>query len=98
MDYTSSPESNQQPNQHDYDQLDFTYTHLDDFDSWAAAPTDDGSGGGKGNGKGKKGEPPGQSVREWGKSISKDGKGRPDLFERDLGNGDKLFTHVLWAD
>ena len=46
----------------------------------------------------KKGEPPGQEIRQWGKAISTDGKGRPDLFEFDLGNGDRLFTHVLWAN
>ena len=100
MDYTGSPEGNEHPNQHDYDQLYVIYTHLDDFDSWAPAPTDDGSGGGNGNGngKGKKGDPPGQGASDWGKCISKDGKGRCDLFELDLGNGNKLLTNVLWAD
>ena len=51
-----------------------------------------------GNGKGKKGEAPGLVISEWGKAISTDGKGRPDLFEVDLGNGNKVFTHVFWAD
>ena len=101
MDYTSNPAgppTNEHPDQHDYDVLTDKYGHLNGTSS------DDGDGGGKGGGKGKngkndkRGDPPGQSVREWGKSISTDGKGRPDLFERDLGNGDKLFTHVLWAD
>ena len=98
MDYTSSPESNQHPNQHDYDELAAIYDHLDSFDSWAPAPVDDGSGGGKGNGKGKKAEAPGMVISEWGKSISTDAKGRPDLFELDLGGGNKVFTHVFWAD
>ena len=35
---------------------------------------------------------------EWGKCISKDGKGRCDLFKLDLGEGNKLFTHVTWAE
>ena len=96
MDYTSDPNappSNLHPDQHDLDVLIGKYAHLNG--------TDDDDGGKKGNnggGKGKKGEPPGQDVRQWGKAISTDGKGRPDLFEKDLGNGDKLFTHVLWAD
>ena len=96
MDYTSDPNgppSNLHPDQHDLDVLTGKYAHLNG--------TDDDDGGKKGNnggGKGKKGEPPGQDVRQWGKAISTDGKGRPDLFEKDLGNGDKLFTHVLWAD
>jgi len=98
MDYTSDPVGNEHPNQHDYDQLDIIYEHLDDFNTWAPAPADDDGGGKGNNGKGKKGEPPGQSVREWGKCISKDGKGRCDLFELDLSNGKKLVTHVTWAD
>ena len=102
MDYTSSPWSNQHPDQHDYDQLAAIYTHLDGYNSWASAPVDDGSGSvkgnGKGGGKGKKGDPPGQDISQWGKAISTDGKGRPDLFELDLGKGNKVFTHVLWAD
>ena len=98
MDYTSDPNgppSNLDPNQHDYDVLTEKYAHLN------GTSTDGGGkkGGGKGGGnKGKKGEPPGQNVREWGKGISKDGKGRSDLFELDLGKGKTLFTHVIWAD
>lgn len=97
MDYTSDPDgplSNLHPDQHDLDVLTAKYAHLNEV-------KDDDDGGKKGNNggnKGKKGEPPGQDVRQWGKAISTDGKGRPDLFEKDLGNGDKLFTHVLWAD
>ena len=97
MDYTSNPNgppSNLHPDLHDLDVLTGKYAHLNEV-------KDDDDGGKKGNNggkKGKKGEPPGQDVRQWGKAISTDGKGRPDLFEKDLGNGDKLFTHVLWAD
>jgi hypothetical protein len=101
MDYTSSPASNQHPNQHDYDQLGSIYAHLDGFNSWAPAPVDGGSGGGgngKKGGKGKNGEAPGLVISEWGKAVSTDGKGRPDLFELVLGNGNKVFTHVFWAD
>ena len=84
-------------------QLDDIYHNGDSFNSWAPAPVDDGSGGGKGNGggkgkNGKNGEAPGRQISEWGKAISTDGKGRPDLFELDLGNGNKVFTHVFWAD
>ncbi|MDA0769643.1 MAG: hypothetical protein BZY79_01125 [SAR202 cluster bacterium Casp-Chloro-G4] len=98
MDYSSSPGSNQNPNQHDYDMLASMYAHLDAFDSYSAAPIDGGSGEGNGNGRGKKGEAPGLVMSEWGKAISTDGKGRPDLFEVDLGNGNKVLTHVFWAN
>ncbi len=103
MDYTSNPAgppSNLEPDKHDYDQLVDIYHNGDSFNSWAPAPVDDGSGGGKGNGggKGKNGEAPGLVISEWGKAISTDGKGRPDLFQLDLGNGNKVFTHVFWAD
>lgn len=98
MDYTDDPDgtiygqaSNLDPDQHDYDVLTEKYGHLNGIKKG-------GKGGGNGKGKGKKGEPPGQDVKDWGKAIKKDGKGRPNLFEHDLGNGDKLFTHVLWAN
>ena len=95
MDYTNNPESNQHPNDHDYEQLLAIY----------GSDGGDGGGGGKGNnGKGNGGNngkpstPPGADISQWGKAISTDGKGRPDLFELDLGKGNKVFTHVLWAD
>ena len=99
MDYTSDPDGtisgqldNQHPDPHDLDVLTEKYGHLNGIE-------DDGKGGGNDNGKkGKKGDPPGQGASDWGKCISKDGKGRCDLFERDSRNGMKLFTHVLWAD
>ena len=102
MDYTGDPESNQHPDDHDFATLDGIYIYGDGFDSWSLAPAAD-EGGGKGN-KGKNGKnnkngnPPGADIRQWGKAISNDGKGRPDLFELDLGNGNRLFTHVFWAD
>ena len=98
MDYTSDPDgppSNEHPDQHDLDVLTDKYAHLNGTSGGGGGGKGGNNGGGKG---GKKGDPPGQSIREWGKAISTDGKGRPDLFERDLGNGDKLFTHVLWAN
>ncbi len=98
MDYTSSPGSNQHPNAHDFDQLESIYLHLDNFDSMLLAPppVDEGGGGpgnGNGNGRGKKG-----GASEWGRAIGTDPKGRPDTFEQDLPNGDKIITHVTWAD
>ena len=98
MDYTSNPESNQHPNGHDYDQL------LSMYDGGG----DDDGGGGKGGGpppgKGKNGgakpsfAPLSGGNSEWGRAIGQDANGRDNEFELDLGKGNKLITHVLWAN
>src|SRR6266498_1224566 len=44
MDYTSSPESNQHPNQHDYDELEFIYNHVDSTNTAFASTTSSSSG------------------------------------------------------
>ncbi len=92
MDYTNNPGSNQHPNQHDYDQLSEIYGSGGGGDSGPEKGNN-----GKGN-NGKNGQSPGQETSEWGKAISTDGNGRPDMFELDLGGGNKLITHVLWAN
>ena len=103
MDYTNDPDGtisaqldNRHPNEHDYDVLTEKYGHLNEISGGGGGKG--GKGGGNGKGGSKKGDPPGQSVREWGKAISADGKGRSDLFVLDVGNGQRLFTHVIWAD
>ena len=87
MDYTSSPSSNQHPNQHDYNMLEQIYTHLDTTTTLAATAT--GAGGA--------GAAFGGSVSEWGQAIRYDAAGRPSLFVRDLGNDQRVFTFVTWA-
>ena len=101
MDYTNDPDGkllsqldNRHPNLHDYDALASKYGHLNGIDSGDKP----GKGNGKGNNKGKNGEAPGQEISQWGKAIGTDGKGRPNLFELDLGKGEKVLTHVFWAD
>lgn len=86
MDYTSSPESNQHPNAHDYEMLETIYAHLDSTTSVgplaaATAPELDA-----------------EDPKNWGREIKKSADGRVSLFENDLGGGRKLFTHVFWAD
>ena len=90
MDYTGNPltEADLNPNTHDYDQLVSMY-----------GGGDDEKDGGPPPGKGKPNFAPlsgGNS--EWGKAIGTDGNGRPNEFERDLGKGNKVITHVLWAN
>ncbi len=90
MDYTSDPDgplSNEHPNAHDYEQLELMYAHLDSSTTLSAAVPG-------GNGQDVDWDNP----KGWGKALQKDGKGRYSHFERDLGNGHKVFTFVLWAD
>jgi hypothetical protein len=102
MDYTNDPTgtagtngtlNNEHPNAHDYDQLTEIYAHLNSTDGGENKP-------GKGNGKGK---PVGVEANidlndpsSWGKAIKQDAQGKDSLFERDLGNGKVLITHVIW--
>ncbi|MDA1127132.1 MAG: hypothetical protein O2913_00315 [Chloroflexi bacterium] len=85
IDYTSKPEINQYPNDHDYELLKEIYSHFDTGDTGGSGPPE---GGG----------PPGRRNSEWGKAIGSDGEGRPNMFELDLGNGSKELTHVFWAN
>lgn len=93
MDYTNDPSgliygqlSNEFPNQHDYDQLETIYAHLDAINTTGqtVVPT-------------RGFELNTEDQKEWGEKIrtSKDGKG--SLYERRLGNGEKIFTFVIWA-
>lgn len=98
MDYTNDPDGtlysqldNQRPNAHDYDQLGIIYEHLDalatSFGKKSLAPasvSDD--------------DIDTLNPAEWGKVIRSDSKGRPSLYERDLGRGEKMFTFVIWAN
>lgn len=100
MDYTSSPAGNTQPDSHDYDQLALIYDH-------------DESGGGGGGSSGcnprarwcnanaglkaadvlASMETNGPS--NWGRLISEHGP--QEVYEIDLGHGQKIITHVTWT-
>jgi hypothetical protein len=87
MDYTNDPTSNQHPNQHDYDMLDEIYAHLDATStlssSVAASRGQDVDHG---------------DPSTWGKEIRRSADGRSSLHARDLGNGQQVFTFVIWTD
>ncbi len=93
MDYTSDPSTNQRPNAHDYEQLVSIYSqHLDSTNTaTATAPSKSGNSV---NGIGANVDDP----SDWGKAIRKDAKGRDNVFEKDLGKGNKVLTHVFWAE
>jgi hypothetical protein len=86
MDYTNSPESNQHPNLHDYEMLETIYEHLDATTTVAALAA------------AQMPDVDAEDPKNWGKELRKSADGRASLFENDLGNGRKLFTHVFWAD
>ena len=89
MDYTSNPSTNQHPNAHDYEELGIIYSHLDSFSTLLAGTT------GK-NGATLAGES--ENSPEYGTVLRRDGRGRPSLYGRDFGKGEKVFTFVTWAE
>lgn len=101
MDYTDDPDgglggasdtdpSNEHPNQHDYDQIETVYAHLD-------ATTTVGQ-------RLPNSMPPamGQidfdSPGQWGRLVRSSRDGRVQIYELDFGRGHKVVTHVFWAD
>ena len=82
MDYTSWPSGNEHPDQHEYDQLAAIYSHAHASSNLPSATPN--------------GAAIGNSRAEWGKAIDTDAHGRPNVFERDLGSGNRVITHVLW--
>ncbi|MDP3792513.1 MAG: hypothetical protein Q8Q89_02165 [bacterium] len=94
MDYSSDPTLNQYPNQHDYDQLETIYSHLDSTNTVSLASLSKlgqlvRAGIGEANA---------DENEEWGKSIRKSYDKRNSLYEKDLGKGEKVYTFVIWAD
>ena len=92
MDYTNDPDGtllgqldNQHPNAHDYDQLGLIYAHLDSVTTVGQTISEP-----RGNGNAADEADDAGERRE-------DGRGRHAL-ERDLGNGEKLITFILWAE
>ena len=80
--------SNEHPNAHDYDQLVSIYNHNDGFTT--ATPLGVRAAAGTS-------EPAGLGPSEWGTAIRRDAQGRPNVFVKDLGRGERKVTHVLWA-
>lgn len=88
MDYTGNDltDADIHPNDHDLEQLIAMYGSS-------------GGDGGGGNGNKGRGRPSvvSASSGEFGRAIGADASGRANVFERDLGNGQKVITHVFWA-
>lgn len=85
MDYTNDPSTNQHPNQHDYDQLVSIYSHLDSTTTLASATTTKGGSSGA------------AAPAGWGRLVAVTNGGHGATFLLDLGSGNLVLTHVLWA-
>ncbi|MDO8604195.1 MAG: hypothetical protein Q7K40_02225 [bacterium] len=92
MDYTNDPSTNQYPNLHDFTQLETIYAHLDTITTLFSR-TSSSAGASR-----VSDDIDTENRAEWGKEIRKSRDGRTTLHERNLGNGQKVFTFVVWAD
>jgi len=90
MDYTNSPNSNQHPNAHDYDQLETIYAHLDSTTTIA-------------NSTASAAHPPAMQNMDftepgtWGKLVATNNNGNGEFYVQDFGNGHRVITHVFWV-
>ncbi len=85
MDYTNNPSTNQHPNQHDYDELELIYGHLDSFNSFTQA-----------NSTGIPAHVNLDNPSEWGQLVRSGDK--TAIFERNVGIGRKIFTFVVYSE
>jgi hypothetical protein len=108
MDYTNAPAggvyngfdygpSNEHPNNHDYDELKIIYNHDDGYTTATTATNFGIRQVGRTVPQTPHSEGIGDTPAEWGRAIHTDRLGRPDVFEKDFGNGQKALTHVFWA-
>jgi hypothetical protein len=86
MEYTSWPAGNEHPDAHDYNQLLAIYNHLEAASNLPGSSASAASAQGIGN-----------RPADWGKAVGVDNHGRGNRYVRELGNGAKVITHVLWA-
>lgn len=88
MDYTNDPSTNQHPNQHDYGQLVDIYSHSDSFTTVGQVT----------NGAPGLGAVAQLERDQFGQLIRSTNGGRTQLFVLELGAGQRVFTHVIWAE
>lgn len=109
MDYTNAPQGgvyngfdygppNIAPNAHDYAQMGTIYNHNDGYTTAKATSTNFGIRQvGKAVPQALPSAGSGDSPSEWGRAFHRDGKGRPDMFVKELAGGQRVVTHVFWA-
>jgi hypothetical protein len=86
MDYTNSPDSNQDPNAHDYEELDIIYGHGDSTTTI-----------GQGAAGSFAGDLDHNDPRSWGQLVKVSNGGRTAIYELNHGGGNKTVTFVIWA-
>lgn len=87
MDYTNSPlgpPSNEHPNAHDYDQLLSVYNHVEN--AMVASRSRSAAG-----------TEIGQELKDLGRAVESDSRGRPIKFVREISRTEKIVTHIIWA-
>ena len=95
MDYTNNPAgppSNEHPNWHDFEQLSIIYdSHID------TTSTISSSAQGRATPP-ETGQPDLDEPGHWGRLVHSAGGGRVQVYELDRGRGNRVVTHVYWAD
>lgn len=89
MDYTNDPDgppSNEHPNQHDYDQLEEIYGHLDAPAGPQSAPPP------------AMNDIELTGPEQWGRLVKQSRDGHTAIYEADFGRGHKVVTFVTWAE
>ncbi len=92
MDYTSDPNSNQHPNQHDYNMLATIYQHLDSTTTVGQSVQQAAAA-----------MPPAMRDLEldgpgqWGRLVRGSREQGHSTYELDFGGGRKVITHVFWV-
>jgi hypothetical protein len=91
MDYTNAPGDNQHPNWHDYEELSTIYAHLDGTTTVGSATLPNSM-------PPAMGQLPLDTPAQWGQLVRSSRNGRAQVYELDFGRGDRVVTHVFWAD
>lgn len=106
MDYTDDPARNDGlgdnlvPNAHDFEELGLIYSHLDTITTALSSVFSNKNMALAmvGNEEAEEDDADTLDSAEWGKVVRESANGRSSLHEKDLGNGKKLFTFVIWAE
>ncbi|MDH6236091.1 hypothetical protein [Cryobacterium sp. CG_9.6] len=85
MDYTNLPSTNQHPNQHDYNQLVTIYNHVHSSTTIKSVTANQAK------------SDVGNDSSSWGRLVSGSRASGQSTYARDLGHGNLIITHVIWA-